>query len=99
MQGSQAVLTMVLDYSKLDPVEEIAVSKFKATCLAVIEQVRKTRKPIRITRFGKPLAEVVPPSTPDRPETWLGALAGTGSITGDIVSAAVEDDEWEALRN
>ena len=79
--------------------EEIAVSKFKATCLAVIEQVRKTRKPIRITRFGKPLAEVVPPSTPDHPQTWLGSLAGTGTITGDIVSPAVETGEWEAVQN
>jgi prevent-host-death family protein len=80
-------------------VEEIAVSKFKATCLAVIEQVRKTRKPVRITRFGKPLAEVVPPSVPDRPKTWLGSLAGTGIITGDIVAPATEDEEWEALGN
>ena len=77
-------------------VEEIAVSKFKATCLAVIEQVRKTRKPVRITRFGKPLAELVPPSVPDRPKTWLGSLAGTGTVTGDIVSPAVEEDKWEA---
>ena len=80
-------------------VEEIAVSKFKATCLAVIERVRKTRKPVRITRFGKPLAEVVPPSTPDRPQTWLGSFAGTGTITGDIVAPAAEEDEWEALQN
>ena len=36
--------------------EEIAISKFKATCLAVVERVRKTRKPIRITKFGKPVA-------------------------------------------
>src|SRR6516165_6575075 len=73
---------MVVDYSKIELMEEIAVSKFKATCLAVIEQVRKTRKPVRITRFGKPLAEVVPPSTPDHPQTWLGALAGSGTIMG-----------------
>ena len=92
-------MTMVIDYSRLKLVEEIAVSKFKATCLAVIEQVRKTRKPVRITRFGKPLAEVVPPSIPDRPHTWLGSLAGTGTIVGDIVSPAVEAGEWEALQN
>jgi prevent-host-death family protein len=78
--------------------EEIAVSKFKATCLGVIERVRKTRNPVRITRFGKPIAEVVPPSTPDPPQTWLGSLAGTGTITGDIVSPAVEEDTWEALQ-
>ena len=64
---------MVVDYSKIGLMEEIAVSKFKATCLAVIEQVRKTRKPVRITRFGKPLAEVVPPSTPDREIGFLFA--------------------------
>ena len=32
---------------------EIAISEFKAKCLAVLEQVRATKKPIRITRFGK----------------------------------------------
>jgi hypothetical protein len=32
--------------------EEIAISKFKATCLAVLEKVRKTGKPVLVTRFG-----------------------------------------------
>ena len=30
--------------------EEIAISKFKATCLAVLENVRKTGKAIPVTR-------------------------------------------------
>jgi prevent-host-death family protein len=38
---------------------EIAISEFKAKCLGILEEVRKTRKPIRVTRFGKPGAEVV----------------------------------------
>jgi len=42
--------------------QEVAISEFKAKCLALLEQVRKTKKPIRITRRGKPVAEVVPPS-------------------------------------
>ena len=41
--------------------EEIAISKFKATCLAVLDRVLRTGKPIRITRFGQAVAEVVPP--------------------------------------
>ena len=41
--------------------EEIAISKFKATCLGVLEEVRKTRKPIVVTRHGKPVAQVCPP--------------------------------------
>jgi prevent-host-death family protein len=36
--------------------DEIAISKFKATCLAVLERVRKTHRPIRVTRFGEPVA-------------------------------------------
>lgn len=77
--------------------EEIAVSKFKATCLAVLERVRKTRKPVRVTRFGKPLAELVPPTAPERPVHWMGSMAGTGRITGDIVGPAVDPEEWNAL--
>jgi prevent-host-death family protein len=76
--------------------EEIAISKFKATCLGVLERVRRTGTPVLVTRFGEPVAEVVPAPTPKRRATWLGAMAGTGSIAGDIVSPVAEDD-WEAL--
>jgi len=78
--------------------ETIPVSKFKIHCLAVVEQVRKTRKPVLITRFGKPVAEIVPPSIPERPKNWLGHMAGTGEITGDIISPAFDEEEWDALR-
>ena len=39
--------------------KEVALSEFKAKCLGILKEVRRTRKPIRITRFGKPVAEVV----------------------------------------
>lgn len=79
--------------------QEIAISKFKATCLAVLETVRKTRRPVRITRFGKPVAEIVPPSVPGRPSDWLGSFSHTGRICGDIVSPASDEEEWEVLRS
>jgi prevent-host-death family protein len=78
--------------------EKIAISKFKATCLAVVERVRRTKKPVLITRFGKPVAEVVPPPPVRKPQDWLGSLAGTGRIVGDIVSPASDESDWEALR-
>jgi prevent-host-death family protein len=48
---------------------EIDIREFKTKCSALIEKVRKTRKPIRITRLGKPLAEIVPtaPATSEPP--------------------------------
>jgi len=79
-------------------VEEIAISKFKATCLAVLENVRKTGKTVLVTRFGEPVAQVVPPHASRKPKHWVGSLAGTGSINGDIVSPAGEEDDWDALR-
>jgi prevent-host-death family protein len=78
--------------------EKIAVSKFKATCLSVVERVRRTKKPVLITRFGEPVAQVVPPPPEKSKEDWLGALAGTMRIVGDIVSPASDEDDWEALQ-
>ncbi len=46
--------------------EEIAISRFKASCLEVLERVRRTRRPVRITRVGEPVANVVPPSPPEQ---------------------------------
>jgi antitoxin (DNA-binding transcriptional repressor) of toxin-antitoxin stability system len=78
-------------------VEQIAVSKFKATCLSVLQRVNKTRKPVVITRFGVPIAEIGPP--PAEPKRRiLGFMAGSGKILGDIVGPTTTDDEWDALR-
>ena len=76
----------------------MAISKFKATCLAVLERVKRTGKPVLITRFGEPVAEIVPPSPKERSHDWVGSMESTGRITGDIVSSAVKDSEWEALK-
>lgn len=78
--------------------EEMAISKFKATCLATLERVRRTGRPLRVTRFGKPVADIVPPS-PDRPQRlWLGSLRGTLEIRGDILAPSSELVAWEALK-
>jgi prevent-host-death family protein len=79
--------------------EEIAISEFKAKCLAILENVRKTRKPVRISRHGKPVADVVPPAVGVDREAWIGSLQGSMKFLGDIVSPASDPDEWEALRD
>jgi prevent-host-death family protein len=79
--------------------KEVAISKFKAECLAMIEQVYKTKRPIRVTRFGKPVAEVVPPSPEAASGDWIGSMRDKIEIVGDIVSPAVDPEDWEALRD
>lgn len=77
--------------------KEVAISEFKAKCLAILDQVHKTKHPIRITRHGKPVAEVVPPS-PESSKNIFGFMKGKIEITGDIVSPATDMSDWEALR-
>jgi prevent-host-death family protein len=79
--------------------KEVAISEFKAKCLALLEQVRRTRKPLRVTRFGKPVAEIVPPSATMDRDAWVGSMKGSMEILGDIVSPATDDDEWEVNRD
>ncbi len=78
--------------------KEVAISEFKAKCLGILEEVRKTRKPIRVTRFGKPVAEVVPPTPTKGIGRQLGRMAGTAEIVGDIVGPTGSLEDWEAAR-
>jgi antitoxin (DNA-binding transcriptional repressor) of toxin-antitoxin stability system len=78
--------------------EEIAISKFKATCLAVLERVRKTGKPLLVTRFGQPIAQISPPEIAKRVPR-LGGGAGTMEILGDIVGPIGDESDWEAAQD
>ena len=63
----------------------IPISKFKATCLDVLEEVSRSGRPVLVTRHGEPIAEIVPSSRPPESGSWLGAARGTGRIVGDLV--------------
>lgn len=78
--------------------EEIAISKFKATCLAVLERVRKTGQPVLVTRFGQPIAEIIAPGVVKRVPRFGGGV-GSGVILGDIVGAIGDESDWEAAQD
>jgi prevent-host-death family protein len=79
--------------------ERVTVSKFKATCLALLERVKRTGQPILVTRRGEPQAQVVPPPRPEASASWLGSFRAKGKITGDVVSPAGTERDWEVLRS
>jgi len=79
--------------------QEVAISEFKAKCLALLEQVQKTKKPLRVTRYGKPVADIVPPAPPKNDGSWLGSMRGTMEILGDIVSPVMDENDWEAAQD
>ncbi len=83
----------------MEDLEEVSISQFKAKCLGLLEHVRKTRRPLRVTRFGKPVADIVPATVTLDRASWFGSMKDSGKILGDIVSPANDPDEWESLRD
>jgi prevent-host-death family protein len=75
--------------------EEIAISKFKATCLAVLEKVKQTGQPVLVTRFGHPVAQIVPPQSAQR-KPRFGTGVGSMTILGDIVGPITDISDWDA---
>lgn len=71
------------------------ISKFKATCLAALERVRRTGRPLRVTRFGKPVADIVPPAAGAAKSSWLGSMKGTARVAGDITIPSSELVTWD----
>ena len=76
--------------------ETISISKFKATCLELLDRVQKTGQPSVVTRRGQPIAQICAPPAPPRKQSLLGCMLGKGQILGDLLVPL--EVEWDALR-
>jgi prevent-host-death family protein len=81
-----------------DPRDRISISRFKATCLAELERVRRTGRPLLVTKRGEPIAEIVPPTGGESAGSWLGAMRGTATFADDLIASAATPEEWDAER-
>jgi hypothetical protein len=80
-------------------IKAVGVSHFKANCHALLEQVHVTKKPLSVTRFGKPIADILPSAKVCDRSLWIGSMTNSFCIRGDIVSPATDPDDWECLRD
>ena len=69
----------------------VPATEFKANCLRLMNEVAQQRRPIVITKRGKPVAKLVP--VEEEPTGLFGYMAGTAKICGDIISP-IDEDEW-----
>jgi prevent-host-death family protein len=76
----------------------IAISKFKAKCLSLLDEVNKTKAPLRVTRRGKAIADVIPASTEGNERSWIGSMSGSVDILGDILSPVIDLEDIEVLK-
>ena len=72
----------------------IQAGKFKAKCLALLDQVAQTNEPLVITKHGKPVAKLLPFNS--EKDGTNAPLKGLATFVGDIISPI--DDEWEAAK-
>ena len=61
---------------------KMAAAQFRAKCLAMMDHVAQSGRPIVITKHGKPVVKVVPATESE--DEILGALSGIARIAGDI---------------
>ena len=69
---------------KPDGSRTIKASKFKATCLKLMDEVAETGEEIVITKNGEPVSRLVPYREPSG--LWFGRDRDKIQILGDIVS-------------
>lgn len=72
--------------------ETIKASEFKARCLALLDEVAETGRPLTVTKRGRLVARVVPVSPPP---SLLGSVAFEAS---DEELIAPLDGGWDAAR-
>lgn len=77
--------------------KSIAITEFKAQCLALLEAVSRTGEPLEITKRGKPLARVVP-SAGEKARYLQSSLTGTVTILGDAMKPVLPPGAWNAVR-
>ncbi len=73
----------------------MAAGKFKAQCLAVLDEVQAKGETVIITKRGKKVAKVVP--IEKGKDDFFGSWKGKVKIVGDIVAPALSREEWGDL--
>jgi prevent-host-death family protein len=73
-------------------IRTVPATEFKNSCLKLMEDVRRQRSPLTVTKRGKPYVRIIPISEPARSRSLLGTIVREAK---DIFSTG---ETWEADR-
>jgi hypothetical protein len=65
--------------------KDTSLSEFRMNYSKILERAGKSRKPLRITPFGQPYADIIILKAQTNSTSQLGAMKGTIEIIVDIV--------------
>ena len=77
--------------------KSVAISTFKARCLALLERVARTGEPLLVTKRGKPLARVTS-SDNSRSSSPQDTLRHTVETLDDLIGPTIPPEAWHATR-
>jgi prevent-host-death family protein len=75
-----------------DEMKTLAAGKFKDICLQTLDEVAATRRPVVITKRGRPVAKLVPIAT------TLGKRSLVGSVIFESGDPYSTGETWDADR-
>ena len=77
----------------------VSATDFKAKCLALIDEMNRTKVPIVVTKRGKPVAELYPARAEEKvAESFFGSMKGTVLRYDDPFAPAIDPGEWDAMK-
>ena len=71
--------------------QKIPAGQFKAQCLALMDQVAQSGRPMVVTKHGKPVVQISRVESND--DDIFGFLVGKGCIVGDIENT-IPTSDW-----
>jgi prevent-host-death family protein len=77
--------------------KSVAISTFKARCLALLEDVARTGKPLLVTKRGKPLARLTA-ADHSRSSSPQDTLRHSVETLGDVIAPVIPTAAWDATR-
>ncbi len=78
---------------------KVSATDFKAKCLALIDEMNRTKVPIIVTKRGKPVAELYPARAQENlAKSFIGSMKGTVLRYDDPFAPAIDPGEWDAMK-
>jgi prevent-host-death family protein len=75
----------------------MAAARAKAQFLGLLDEVKMKREPIVLTKFGKPVAKLVPMEIAEDEDPLDRFLVPGVEIVGDIEAPLYTDAEWQGF--
>lgn len=90
---SPLLFTWPYGYGHNSQMKTLAAGKFKDVCLQTLDEVAATRRPVVITKRGRPVAKLVPIAAEPAARTLAGSIVGE---SGDPYSTG---EVWDGDRS